>query len=260
LLNLGFPAHAQNSTNINLNLNGTTLSFGIANLVWLGQTGNVAPLGNANLTVTSSLLPDGTSSLTASAQVTATLAFNEIDTLTVSFALSDPTFLQNTPIMMPGGVITGGTGAYAGASGSLDVTIANFAITGTGSLILGGKTTPLTLSNFHGACCGAGNRQSNLFSLPLTVSGSLGNASGIMVGYTSPLAPTLQTIGTAIINFSASDSLTLGFVYTPAGPANFGNAPSTLPAIPWRARESSPTPVAHSPGPQHQVVSVCPGP
>jgi uncharacterized protein (TIGR03437 family) len=228
LLNLGFAAHAQNTTSINLDLNGSTMSFGIANWVWIGQTGNVAPLGNANLTVTSSSAPLANSSLAGPAQVAAVLAFNEADTLTISFTLSDPNFLESTPIMMPGGVITGGTGAYAGASGSLDVAIVNFGVTGTGSLILGGKTTPLTLSNFHGACCESENRQSNIFSLPLKVSGSLGSASGTMVGYYSPTTTPPQDAGAATINFNSSDSLTLGFSYAPAGGANFFAAPSTF--------------------------------
>ncbi|HEY6343465.1 MAG TPA: hypothetical protein VIY49_18365 [Bryobacteraceae bacterium] len=233
LLDLGFPAHAQNSTSINLNLQGTTGgSFSIANWALIGQTGSVAPLGNANLTVTSSSEPDLTSSVTGPAQVTAVLAFNEADTLTISFTLSDPNFLLETPVMMPGGVITTGTGAYAGASGSLDVTLVNTLVngqvTGTGTLILGGTTTPLTLSNFQGACCGSENRQSNIFSLPLKVSGSLGSASGTMVGYWSPTSTTQQTNGTATINFNSSDSLTLGFTFTPAGSANFNGAPSTF--------------------------------
>jgi uncharacterized protein (TIGR03437 family) len=238
LVNFGSPARAQNSTNISLDLSGSNqnggLSLSIENWVSIGQTGNVAPLGNANLTVTSSSAPVVNSTAASPAQVTAALAFSEADALAISFTLSDPNFLQNTPIMMPGGVITGGTGAYAGASGSLDLSIVNFGVTGTGSLILGGKTTALTLSNFQGACCGAQNRQYNIFTEPLHVSGSLGNASGTMVGYARPIATTPQSttpqdVGIATITFNSIDSLALGFAYSETSPCStVGCSPATF--------------------------------
>jgi hypothetical protein len=62
------------------------------------------------------------------AQITLTLAFNEADTITISYTESDPNFYVPQTFTMSGGTITGGTGAYAGATGSLDLTFAKDAI------------------------------------------------------------------------------------------------------------------------------------
>ncbi len=221
------PAMAQTSTNFNLTLTTGNESYTSSNTLLLAQTGSVGSLGNATLLLTSSSPSIGSSGIMGPVQITFELAFNEIDTIAISFSesdlgLYDPT---TTTITMSGGTITGGTGAYAGASGSLDLTVvkdvAGFinlpaTTTGSGMLTVNGGTTPLTLTGFRGWCCGAAMRERDYFSTPITVSGSLGNATGTILGYYYLSPSPGQVTGTVTINFNNTDSLTLGFNYPPA--------------------------------------------
>ena len=224
-------ALAQTSTNINFNLTTGNSNYIWSNMLVLAQTGLVGSLGTATLAMISSSSPIsdphiGETGVTGPVQVTFKLAFNEIDTIVISFTENDPNFAgpTNTTVAMTGGTITGGTGAYAGATGSLDLTIvkdsagamwSTSSTTGSGTLTVGGSTTPLTLSNFRGWCCGWSTREQDYFTVPLTVSGNLGNATGTIVGYYY-LASPMQVSGTATLTFNSTDSLILGFSYPPA--------------------------------------------
>jgi uncharacterized protein (TIGR03437 family) len=223
------PARAQSSTNINLNLNRGNIAFADANFFVMGQTGSVGSLGEAALVFTSSTVPINNGGLTGPVQITMELAFNERDALSISFTESDPNFVSPTSFMMSGGSVTGGTGAYASATGSLDLTVTKDAAgagvtwststtTGSGTLVVGGASTPLILTNFRGWCCEWGDEgtpSSPYYSAPLSVSGSLGNATGTMVGYYYFNQTTPSVSGTATIAFNSSDTLILGFSYTP---------------------------------------------
>jgi len=152
-------ALAQTSTNINLNLVIGNSSYTSSNGFLLAQTGSVAFLGNAALVMTGSFAPITNSGITGPLQMTFELAFNEVDTMAISFNSSDPNLLFNLPATVSGGMITGGTGAYAGATGSLDLTISAGTTSGSGRVTTQNGTIPLTLTNFHGYCCGALNRE-----------------------------------------------------------------------------------------------------
>jgi len=155
----GALAIAQNSTNLNLNIDLGDSNNSVANAFVLGQTGSVGPLGNAALVITSSSVTNPNNP-GQSVQIAMELAFNEADTIAISFTDDDPNFPFPGTLAMSG-TITGGTGAYAGASGSLNLTItkqdgtgwAESTTTGSGTVTVGSKTTPIALSNFQGWCC-----------------------------------------------------------------------------------------------------------
>jgi hypothetical protein len=149
---------AQTNINVNLALGSSGGGPNTSHTLILAQTGSVGSLGNATLVITSSSAPIGNSGIMGPMQVTLELAFNQADTLAISFSESDPNFAMPTTVTMTGGTITGGTGAYAGATGSLDLTIvkdsagafrSTSTTSGSGTVTAGGNTTPLTLSNLQ---------------------------------------------------------------------------------------------------------------
>jgi hypothetical protein len=160
------------------------------------------------------------------------LCFNQVDSIQIGFTESDPHFAEPQTFTMADGTITGGTGAYQGATGSLNLNVAKTGdtfynqatTTGSGSLTSGGSTTPLTLTNFRGWAGLLGTlRERDFYSGNVTVSGSLGNASGtISANYGTPPQP---TIGTVTIPFNSTDRLNILFLFVPdsnyAPPSNF---------------------------------------
>jgi uncharacterized protein (TIGR03437 family) len=223
-------ALAQTSTNVTLNLNGNDSSPGLIMSNWLvlTQSGFVGPLGNATLVSTSSTTPNN--NFQGPAQITLTLAFNEADTITISYTESDPNFYLPQTFTMSGGMITGGTGAYAGATGSLDLTFAkdgdtpfnNATTTGSGNLSVGGHATSLTLSNFRGVVGTNVTGNFTSYSVNLNVTGSLGNATGTLLEdyYLNDQI----AWGSATVVFNGADSLNLWYIYktestTSAAPA-----------------------------------------
>src|SRR5579872_3306433 len=230
---------AQTSTNINVNLAfGNGGGPNSSNTLILGQTGSVGPLGNAALVMTGNSAPIVNNAIGGPMQVTFLLAFNEIDTIAISFTEIDPNFASPTTVTMTGGTITGGTGKYAGATGSLDLTVvkdsdgafwSTSTTTGSGTLTAGGSTTPLTLTKFRGWCCGWATREEDFFLLNFTASGNLGNGTGMVKEYYYFNAPngTPSVVGTATVNFNSTDSLVLGFGYAPASSTDL-SPPSTF--------------------------------
>jgi uncharacterized protein (TIGR03437 family) len=221
-------AWAQTTTSINLNLKGNSATFNWENALALAQTGSVGTLGYASLVFTGSsgAFSDNTnSSFGGPTQITAELAFNETDTIAISFTYPNGgDFGTIAALNFSGGTITGGTGAYAGASGSLNLTIVKddaaalwttTTTTGSGSVIAGGNTIPLTLTKFRGWCCGWSTRERNYSLFPVSVSGSLGNPSGQVKLYFYPNAPTAVD-GLVTITFNGTDSLIMGYGYTPS--------------------------------------------
>jgi uncharacterized protein (TIGR03437 family) len=218
------PVMAQTSTNINLTLAyGDPSGFSIVDQLLLEQAGSAGSLGPATLVITSSSGPNPNAG-PGPTQVTLELAFNEVDTIAISFTESDPNFAAPATVTMSGGTITGGTGAYTGATGSLDLTIvkdsagaywSTSTTNGSGTVTVGNTTIPLTLSNFRGWCCGGGGLGEAVYFTQMTVTGSLGNATGAYKDYYYTLPP-LQVIGNVVVTFNSTDSLTLGFSWTPS--------------------------------------------
>jgi len=226
-------ALAQTSTNITLNLNAANPSLILSNDLILTQSGSVDSLGNATLVCTSSITPLSNGSVTGPAQLTLVLAFNERDSLTINYTESDPNFYVPQNFTMSGGTITGGTGAYAGAMGSLDLAVAkdgntpySFATTtGSGNLSVAGRATPITLSNFRGAVGPKNVSVVTSYSLNLNVSGSMGNATGTLLG--DSYSADGIAIGTATVTFNSNDSLNLWFTYNNDPTTNIG-APASF--------------------------------
>ncbi len=227
----GLIAPAQSSMNFSVNLTLGNGGPNWSNTLILAQTGSVRSLGNATLVMTGNSGPIGSSGIMGPVQVTFELAFNEIDTITIAYTMSDPNFADqtHTTVAMTGGTITGGTGAYAGATGSLDLTItkdsagalwSTSTTTGSGTLTAAGSTTPLTLTNFRGWCCGWPTREEDYFAIPLTASGNLGNGTGMLKEYyysnTNIPNGTPNVLGAVMISFNSTDSLILGYSYSPA--------------------------------------------
>jgi hypothetical protein len=124
-------------------------------------TGSAGSLGNASLALIAVSAPIVNGNVTGPKQATFRLAFNLADTIAIAFDSSDPDLGRQT-VNLSGGTITGGTGAYSGASGSLDLTItkdttgatwSTSTTSGSGTLTVEGATKPLTLTNFRGWCC-----------------------------------------------------------------------------------------------------------
>jgi len=205
--------------------NPTTFS---SNAFLVSQSGSASALGNATLVSNTSATVIANGQILGPVQVTG-LYFNELDSIAINYTESDPNFGAAPTVTMSGGSITGGTGAYAGASGSLDLTVVkdmygNAVTTGTGTLIAGGNTTPLALSNFQGPFGVAPER--DYFSGDITATGSLGNGTGTLLAYVLSKPPN-NVIGSLTLAFNQTDTLSFWFSYIPdpAGtispPANF---------------------------------------
>lgn len=179
--------------------------------VFVGSlSGSVGPLGSAALTLKLNA-PYGGNGLTTPAQVSGGLYFNAVDSIAFSYTINDPNFFNTLPYpQFTSGTITGGTGAYAGASGSLDINITAQVTQGSGSVTAGGKTMPLNLTNFYGDFCGGCLHRDYLNG---TVSGStsLGNVNGTLKIETTfhELNSAVTPYGPMVLNFNGSDSITV---------------------------------------------------
>ena len=125
-------------------------------------------------------------------------------TSTVNFLGGPPTFT------LSGGTITGGTGAYAGATGSLSLNFtATDLITGSGSVTAAGKTTPLNLTNFHGShgCSSCERDYSNgTFTGKLSLLGAV--TGTLRIDNTENSAnPSIPSIGTTTLVLNSTDSI-----------------------------------------------------
>ena len=219
--------------NLTLDIAVKTETSTSSNSFTLAQTGSVGALGNGTLFSKSSFWPIVSSGIGGPAQVAIQLSFNAADSISISYAQSDPLFDFPQTVTFSGGKITGGTGAYAGATGSLDLTVvkdgntrfANASTTGSGSVTVGSVTTPLTLTGFRGTCCGYPTLEEDFHTDTVTASGTLGNGTGTITGYYY-LNPPLNVTGTGTIAFNSTDSITLWFTYTPISSSDIDPASS----------------------------------
>ncbi len=157
------------------------------------------------------------------------MAFGKIN---LSFSVTDINIPTEQTFSLSGGTITGGTGAYAGATGSLSLSFnqtansvngnggygAVYGITGSGSVTAQGTTTALTLKNFPAeGNCPACTVEYNTFYLSGTA-GSLGNGT-----MTFPLdvtnSPPLNKIVSGTVQLNPVD----GFDYYTSFPASVNN-------------------------------------
>ncbi len=111
------------TTNITLNLTQTNQTHSVPNSFTVVKTGSAGPLGPATLSMSSTPTIDSNANLIAPILFTATLYFNQTDSIVAVFMDNDLNVFNESPITLSGGTITDGTGAYAGASGSLSLSI-----------------------------------------------------------------------------------------------------------------------------------------
>jgi uncharacterized protein (TIGR03437 family) len=178
-------------------------------------TGSAGSLGRATLVI-HTVTNFGANGPLNPAQVTAGLYFNAIDTISINFSAPDANIYPNG---FTGGKITGGSGAYAGASGSLDVVpqTSNGSITGSGSVTVGGKTTALNLSGFYGIGClppgdgTSGDCQRDFTEGTITGSTSLGSVTGTLKIENTyyELDPSRTPQGVLTLAFNSTDSINI---------------------------------------------------
>ncbi len=229
-------ANSQSAPNLTLNFTQTTSEQVTTNSYVLSQSGSAGALGNATLVITSgSQLVDSAGDI-GPAQIRAALVFNGVDSILLYFDQGDPDFGAAQTVTTSGGQILGGTGVYAGATGSLDLTIvkdnnapySTATTAGSGVLTIGGQTKPITLKGFRGVCCVAPELAQSSVSQNFNVLGALNGASlgqGTATFSFFGTAPA-QISGTANLSFSSSlSALNLWFSYAASAS---GGPPSTF--------------------------------
>ena len=109
------------TTNITLNLTATNQTNSVPNSFSVVETGSAGPLGPATLSMSSTPTIDTNGNFIAPILFTATLSFNQTDSIVAVFMDNDLNVFKESPLTLSGGTITDGTGAYKGASGSLSL-------------------------------------------------------------------------------------------------------------------------------------------
>jgi len=221
----------QTTTTVNLNFTQTGNNVHTnPNALAFEGTGSVGSLGNATLYVTSPEVYDGpTGVLIPPVTFTGSLVFDQNDVINLSFSETDINIPTEQTFSLSSGTITGGTGNYAGATGSLNLTFtqtantvngnggygAVYAITGSGSVTAGGTTTALTLKNFpaEGNCpaCTVEYNTSNYAG----TAGTLGSGT-----LTFPLdvtnSPPFNKIAAATVQLNPVDSFNFYLSFPPS--------------------------------------------
>jgi uncharacterized protein (TIGR03437 family) len=186
-----WPAVAQTTTPITLvSVTGIASEAPIVRPVSIRGTGSVSPFGSAAVSFIGN--QDQISGLT---QGTFVIALNRIDSFNI---MGSPQVVGNVTNLTLPGSITGGTGAFSGASGAVTFTFkytakdsssGTFSLAGSGNITVGKTTTAITLAGFSGP-------------------GAVTNAvSGTLQA--SPLG-SVAPFGTATVNFNGSGTSSHG--------------------------------------------------
>jgi uncharacterized protein (TIGR03437 family) len=219
-------AFAQTTTPITLvNVTGMTEAAPIVRPVSLSGTGTVTPFGSAAVSFSGS--QDQISGLT---QGTFTIWLNRLDSFNVT--ASAQVVSKTTNLSLPG-PIAGGTGAFSGATGSVNYTFTytgktssagNFTLNGSGSITVGKTTTAIGLAGFSGGASVANALSGTLQATPTGSVTPFGNAT---VNYSGNLQSANGAIqGALTFIFNANDSFVASF----STMFNlFNNAPTSLP-------------------------------
>ena len=200
-------ASAQTTKTITVNVSGTSTSTGIAAGSGAGS-GTVNPFGIAAIAVSSTQALDSNFNATGPIQATITFAFNRLDSFSVTATI--PNF--STTATFPG-TISGGKGAYNGASGSGTFTItivsagstnAQLTLSGTGNIKVGQTTTVMSLANV-GLASGA----TPVVTLSVTGTGSITPFGNVTMNATFTSTDLVTAQGTTVFALNANDSLTI---------------------------------------------------
>ncbi len=184
----------------------------VARPVTLNGTGTLSPFGSAAVSFTGS--QDQRTRLTEGAF---TFLLNRLDSFNVT---ATPQIVGKVTNLSVSGPITGGTGAFSGATGSIAYTFTftantssagTFTLTGSGSITVGQTTTPITLSAFSGTASVI-NAASGAFQLSPTGSvAPFGNAMVNFSGIAHQSGAIGPTQGTLTFVFNANDSFSASF-------------------------------------------------
>lgn len=215
---------------VDLEIGSVAVGTQATNMFVFAQTGEVAPFGMATLVAESSSWPITNNTPGTPAQLAASLHFNLEDSFSFRFTLNDARYAEARTVQLLNGTISGGTGTFASATGSISLTLAkdgdtSFATgttTGSGTITINGVTTNLEVSNMRGwgGSLGAG-RELDTLTGSVRVTGSLGGGNGSVLMYYGRSQP---VIGVFKLNFG-QDSVNILFNYVPD--AN-GNTPATF--------------------------------
>lgn len=210
-----FPAFGQKTTSITLaNISGVTAAATAGRPIVLSGTGAVSPFGSATVNF-NGFKDQLTTGLT---QGTFIFFFNRVDSFSVT--LPAQAIGKNTSLTLPG-PITGGTGIYLGATGSVNCTLnymattssaGTFTLTGSGSITVGQTTTPISLVNFSGTASVTDTLTGTLTATPVGSVAPFGNAMVNFSGMKTPGNPS-RIQGTLTFVFNANDSFTASFSF-----------------------------------------------
>jgi uncharacterized protein (TIGR03437 family) len=212
------------TTNITVNLTQTSQTHSVPNQFSVVETGSAGVLGPATLSMSSTPTIDTNANFIAPILFTATLYFNQNDSIIATFMTNDLNITNESPLVLSGGTITDGTGVYAGASGSLSLNFTMgagsiYTTTGSGSVTVGTKTTALNLTNFHGgAFCPPCTEEYN----STTVTGTIAPFGNVTVALTTDVtnSPPAPKVEFATIPVNATDSFN---IFSPTGFNNLGD-------------------------------------
>jgi uncharacterized protein (TIGR03437 family) len=224
---ISYPAFAQTTTPITLsNITGMSEAGPIGRPVSLSGTGTVAPFGSAAVSFS------GTQDqLTELTQGTFTFSLNRLDSFSVTG--SPQPVSKATTITLPG-PITGGTGVFSGATGSVNYTFTyagktsssgTFTLSGSGNITVGQTTTPITLI-LNGTASVADALIGPLVASPPGSVTPFGTATVTYSGMGNPTGGPGSIQGALTFAFNANDSFVASFstVFN-----LFSNAPTILP-------------------------------
>jgi uncharacterized protein (TIGR03437 family) len=227
---LAQTAFAQTTTPITLvNMSGPFDYSAVVRPASLNGTGTVSPFGSAGVSFS------GSQNLgTAMIQGTFTFSFNRLDSFNVT---GTPQFVSKMATIILPGAISGGTGTYSGATGSVTYnfnytatssSVGTFTFSGAGNITVGQTTTPITLTGFNGPASVAYTAGGQL---PISPPGSVSpfgtatvNFGGIgnQPGNSAPIPSALT------FTFNANDSFTASFSFVYNFASDTVNLPCTI--------------------------------
>ncbi|MCU1336181.1 MAG: hypothetical protein JWO19_1762 [Bryobacterales bacterium] len=210
-----FPAFAQTTTSISLaNIRGVIAAATAGRPISLSGTGSVSPFGNATVNFSGSK-DQLTTGLT---QGTFTFFFNRVDSFNVTLPPQAVGKIATLTLPAP---ITGGTGAYLGATGSVTCTLkytaatssdGTFTLTGSGTITVGQTTTAISFVDFNGTASVTDTLSGTLTATPVGSVVPFGNVTVNFSGMKSLSSPG-RIQGTLTFVFNANDSFTASFSF-----------------------------------------------
>ena len=204
-----YAASAQTTKSINVNVSGSSTTTAV-DAGSASGSGTINPLGIAAIAVSTTQALDSNLNPMGPIQATITFAFNRLDSFSVTATI--PAF--TTTATFPG-TISGGKGAYNGASGSGTFTItivsagstnAQLTLSGIGNIKVGQTMTALSLQNVS-LTSGA----TPVATISATGTGSMTPFGNVTMNATVTSTDLVTAQGTAVFTLNANDSLKLFF-------------------------------------------------